>query len=134
VVAGDTPVLVHNCGNEDVHAPENITSNLDDNVYFHYTNADGYSSILNDDGSLTIAANPAGKVHVTQEMSNPSEVETNIFAGMTTHAGRGEFAFAFRMPEGVDLVPGSQSNELITYGSLRIPADNVLYHGENPFQ
>ncbi|WP_338898129.1 RHS repeat-associated core domain-containing protein [Streptomyces sp. TG1A-60] len=133
VLAGATPVLVHNCGNAATHDVGNVVDNLDDNVYFHYTSEGGHSGILADDGSLRIGANSAGKVHVTQEIGSPAEIEQNIFIGNPMYAGKADYMFAFRMPEGVELGPGSQPNELITRGSLKIPAGNVLFHGRNPF-
>ncbi|SFF10135.1 intein C-terminal splicing region/intein N-terminal splicing region/RHS repeat-associated core domain-containing protein [Actinacidiphila alni] len=133
VLAGTTPVLVHNCNNAATHDVGNVVDNLDDNVYFHYTSEVGHSGILADDGSLRIGANSAGKVHVTQEIGSPAEIEQNIFIGNPMYAGKAEYMFAFRMPEGVELGPGSQPNELITRGSLKIPAGNVLFHGRNPF-
>lgn len=133
VLAGGIPVLVHNCNNAITHDAENVVDNLDDNVYFHYTSAEGHSGILSDDGSLRIRANSVGKVHVTQEIGSPAEIEQNIFIGNPMYAGKASHVFAFRMPEGVELGPGSQPNELITRGSLKIPAANVLYHGVNPF-
>ncbi|GGM39225.1 polymorphic toxin-type HINT domain-containing protein [Promicromonospora citrea] len=133
VLAGATPVLVHNCNNAATHDVENVVDNLDDNVYFHYTSKGGHNGILADDGSLRISANSAGKVHVTQEIGSPAEIEQNIFIGNPMYAGKADYMFAFRMPEGVELGPGSQPNELITRGSLKIPAGNVLFHGRNPF-
>ncbi|QTI88212.1 polymorphic toxin-type HINT domain-containing protein [Streptomyces sp. AgN23] len=130
VLAGTTPVLVHNCGNAATHDAGNV---VDDNVYFHYTSEGGHSGILADDGSLRIGANSAGKVHVTQEIGSPSEIEQNIFIGSPMYAGKADYMFAFRMPGGVELGPGSQPNELITRGSLKIPAVNVLFHRRNPF-
>ncbi|NNU26563.1 polymorphic toxin-type HINT domain-containing protein, partial [Isoptericola sediminis] len=133
VLAGATPVLVHNCNNAATHDVGNVVDNLDDNVYFHYTSEGGHSGILADDGSLRIGANSAGKVHVTQEIGSPAEIEQNIFIRNPMYAGKADYMFAFRMPEGVELGPGSQPNELITRGSLKIPAGNVLFHGKNPF-
>ncbi|WP_228022651.1 ricin-type beta-trefoil lectin domain protein [Streptomyces acidicola] len=133
VLAGTTPVLVHNCNNAATHDVGNVVDNLDDNVYFHYTSEAGHSGILADDGNLRIGANSAGKVHVTQEIGSPAEIEQNIFIGNPMYAGKADYMFAFRMPEGVELGPGSQPNELITRGSLKIPAGNVLFHGRNPF-
>ncbi|WP_447005926.1 RHS repeat-associated core domain-containing protein [Saccharothrix isguenensis] len=133
VVAAVTPVLVHNCGNAATHDVENLVENLDDDVYFHYTSAEGHSGILADDGSLRIGANSAGKVHVTQEIGSPVEIERNVMIGNPLFAGKADYLLAFRMPQGVELGPGSQPNELIARGSLRIPAGNVLFHGRNPF-
>jgi hypothetical protein len=60
VLAGDTPVLVHNCGNSAAHDPQNIAQDLDDNVYFHYTSESGHAGIVAPGGGLRIGAN-AGK-------------------------------------------------------------------------
>ncbi|MGW5422550.1 ricin-type beta-trefoil lectin domain protein [Streptomyces sp. NPDC003943] len=133
VFAGTAPVLVHNCGNAATHDVSNAVDNLDDDVYFHYTSEGGHTGILADDGSLRIGANSAGKVHVTQEIGSPAEIEQNIFIGNPMYAGKADYVFVFRMPQGVELGRGSQPNELITRGSLKIPAANVLYHGVNPF-
>jgi RHS repeat-associated protein len=112
---------------------QNLVDNLDDSVYFHYTSEEGYEGILNDDGSLRIGANPAGKVHVTQEMGDPVEIEQNIYIGNPRFAGKADYLFGFRMPDGVELEPGAQPNEVISKGSLRVPSENVIYYGENPF-
>ncbi|MER5215891.1 polymorphic toxin-type HINT domain-containing protein [Streptomyces sp. NPDC002838] len=133
VSAGTTPLLVHNCGNEETHDVDNVVENLDDDVYFHYTSEEGHAGIMAEDGSLKIGANSAGKVHVTQEIGGPAQIEQNIFIGNPMYRGKADFVFAFRMPQGVELRPGSQPNELITRGSLKIPAANVLFHGRNPF-
>jgi hypothetical protein len=132
VFAGDVPVLVHNCGNSAAHDAQNIAENLDDNVYFHYTSEGGHAGIVAPGGGLRIGAN-AGKVHVTQEMGSPAEVEQNIFIGNPKYSGKADFLVAFRMSEGVELRPGSQPNEMIFDGSLKVPARNVIYHGRNPF-
>jgi hypothetical protein len=133
VLAGAAPVLVHNCNNAATHDVGNLVDNLDDNVYFHYTNEEGYAGIPAEDGSLRIAANSIGKVHVTQEIGSPMEIERNIFIGNPYYAGKADYVFAFRLPEGVELGTGSQSNELTARGALKIPSGNVLFHGGNPF-
>ncbi|MFE2228281.1 polymorphic toxin-type HINT domain-containing protein [Streptomyces kronopolitis] len=122
VLAGSTPVLVHNCDNAATHEVENVVDNLDDDAYFHYTSEDGHAGILSGDGSLRIGANSAGKVHVTQEIGSAVEIERNVMINNPSHAGKADFLFAFRMPQGVELGPGSQPNELIARGSLKIPA------------
>ncbi|MCM2580638.1 polymorphic toxin-type HINT domain-containing protein, partial [Streptomyces meridianus] len=132
-LAGATPVLVHNCNNAATHEVDNLVDNLDDDVYFHYTSEDGHAGILSGDGSIRIGANSAGKVHVTQEIGSAVEIERNVMINNPSHAGKADFLFAFRMPQGVELGPGSQPNELIARGSLKIPAGNVLFHGRNPF-
>ncbi|MEU9033307.1 ricin-type beta-trefoil lectin domain protein [Streptomyces sp. NPDC048352] len=133
VLAGATSILVHNCNNPATHEVNNLVDKLDDDVYFHYTSADGHAGILSGDGSLRIGANSAGKVHVTQEIGSSVEIERNVMINNPSHAGKADFLFAFRMPQGVELGPGSQPNELIARGSLKIPAGNVLFHGRNPF-
>jgi len=37
VIAGTTPVLVHNCGDALKHSESHLADSLDDNTYFHYT-------------------------------------------------------------------------------------------------
>ncbi len=132
-MAGDTPVLVHNCSNAAVHDPENIVAHADDNLYFHYTSPDGHAGILNEDGSLTITSGTSGKVHLTQEMYSPSEAENSLYIGNPGFVGKADSLFAFRLPEGIELEDIGQPNELIHRGTLRIPSDYVVYHGANPF-
>jgi hypothetical protein len=92
VFAGAVPVLVHNCGNSAAHDPQNIAQNLDDNVYFHYTSESGHAGIVAPGGGLRIGAN-AGKVHVTQEIGSPAEVEQNISSAIRgTPARRTSFS------------------------------------------
>ncbi|MER7762494.1 polymorphic toxin-type HINT domain-containing protein [Streptomyces sp. NPDC097619] len=122
VMAGPAPVLVHNCGNASTHDPDNIFGNLDDDVYFHYSDERGYNGILDEDGGLRfVAARGSGKVHVTQEIGSQADIERNIYIGSTTHSGKAGFLFVFRMPQGAELGYGSQPNERIHRGSLKIP-------------
>ncbi|WP_051941151.1 RHS repeat-associated core domain-containing protein [Phaeacidiphilus oryzae] len=130
VVAGDTPVLVHNCG---TGTADSLADSLTGDTHFHYTNEEGYNAIMRGDGGAHIAANPAGKVHVTQEIYSPAEAEQNLFIGAASHSGRGDYVIAFNRPQGAEFVPGAQSNELIHWGSLKISSEDILFAGRNPF-
>jgi hypothetical protein len=53
-----------------------------------------------------------------------------LFASDPAYAGRGTHVVAFELPEGVEVLGGTQLNELFTYGSLR---PNIVFNGLNPF-
>jgi RHS repeat-associated protein len=131
VLAGATPVLVHNSGGcPTVGSVDNLMENLDDDVIFHYSDQKGYEGIL---GSGTIRADSKGRAYVTQEMVSPGDIHNVLFAGNPAYAGKGGFMIAIRRREGVSLRVGEQPNELIHQGSLRFDRSDVLYAGPNPF-
>jgi hypothetical protein len=130
VEAGTTPVLVHNCG---TGTADSLADNLTGDTHFHYTDESGFNAIMRGDGGAHIAANSAGKVHVTQEIYSLAEAEQNLFIGATTHSGRGDYVFAFNKPQGAEFIPGAQPNELIHWGSLKLSPEDILYAGRNPF-
>ncbi|WP_162602676.1 LamG-like jellyroll fold domain-containing protein [Streptomyces spongiicola] len=131
VLAGETPVLVHNSGGcPTAGSVDNLMKNLDDDVIFHYSDQKGYEGIF---GSGTIRADSKGRAYVTQEMVSPSDIHNVLFAGNPAYAGKGGFMIAIRRREGVSLRVGEQPNELIHQGSLRFDRSDVLYAGPNPF-
>jgi RHS repeat-associated protein len=111
---------------------DNLINNLDDDVYFHYTSEDGFNRIMSENGARFVA-NDRGKLFFTQEMLSPGEVESFIFIGNPLYRGKGDFAIAFRRPEGAVFRPGEQPNEVIHQGGLKISMDNILFAGRNPF-
>jgi hypothetical protein len=131
VLAGATPVLVHNSGGcPTVGSVDDLMENLDDDVIFHYSDQKGYEGIL---GSGTIRADSKGRAYVTQEMVSPSEIHNVLFAGNPAYVGKGGFMISVRRRQGVSLRVGEQSNELIHQGSLRFDRSDILYAGPNPF-
>ncbi|GBQ03276.1 hypothetical protein SSP531S_47460 [Streptomyces spongiicola] len=70
MLAGKTPVLVHNSGGcPTAGSVDNLMKNLDDDVIFHYSDQKGYEGIF---GSGTIRTDSKGRAYVTQEMVSPS--------------------------------------------------------------
>ncbi|WP_431957768.1 DUF6531 domain-containing protein [Nocardia lijiangensis] len=111
---------------------DSLIEGMDERTYFHYTDEAGYNAIMGSEGARFVA-NSRGKLFFTQDMLSPGEVETNIFIGNPLYAGKGDFVIAFRMPEGANLRPGEQPNEVIHQGGLKISAGDILFHGRNPF-
>ncbi|MFB9832534.1 DUF6531 domain-containing protein [Actinoallomurus acaciae] len=112
---------------------DSMVDNMNEDTWFHYTDEDGLKSIMGNGDEAKFVANSRGKVFFTQDMLSPSEVETNIFIGNPLYAGKGEHMIAFQRPEGAVFVPGEQPNEVIHWGSIRIPRSQILYSGKNPF-
>jgi hypothetical protein len=111
-----------------------IFDNLDDNVYMHYTNQDGYEGILRDD-EVVLKANQSGQVFATQEMQSPAEAEQNLFIGNPEYAGKGDYVVIFKSPPGVTWEPpGGPLNEVVSQGTVRVPVADVIYAGPNPFE
>ncbi|WP_166802863.1 hypothetical protein [Streptomyces sp. ICN441] len=104
--------------------------NLDDDVIFHYADADGIASIVN---SGAIKADSKGRAYVTQEMVSSGDALNVLFAGNPAYAHKGGFMIAVRRPQGMSLRRGEQPNELIHRGSLKFDISDVLYAGPNPF-
>jgi RHS repeat-associated protein len=112
---------------------DSMVNNMNEDTWFHYTDEEGLKSIMGNGDEAKFVANRRGKVFFTQDMLSPSEVETNVFIGNPLYAGKGEHMIAFQRPEGAVFVPGEQPNEVIHWGSIRIPRSQILYSGKNPF-
>jgi hypothetical protein len=108
----------------------NLADSLDENTYFHYTDARGHASIM--EGGVVVA-NRKNVAYFTQDMVDPRDANGVLFAGNPDYVGRGSHVIAFRMPSGV-LREGTQSNEVAHVGSFRFTPDQVIYHGLNPFR
>lgn len=130
MIAGTTPVLVHNCGDAAKHSVDSLADSLDENTYFHYTDEAGHASIM--EGGV-VKANRKNVAYFTQDMVVPGDANGVLFAGNPGYAGRGSHVIAFRMPPGV-LQRGTQANEVAHVGSFRFTPDQVIYHGPNPFK
>lgn len=100
------------------------------NVFIHYTTDDGLAGIQS---AGRIAPGASGNIYLTQDALSQDEAFTHLFAGNPAYAGKGSSIIRFTLPEGAQVVPGTQPNEFIHLGGLRIPSDNVLYAGPNPF-
>jgi len=132
VIAGNTPVLVHNTPCITLGDASTIADHLDDDVYFHYTNEAGYSQAVRNDG-VVLTGNARGQVYATQDIQSPAEAEQNLFIN-PKYAGKGDFVIIFRRPGGVTFDPGQAPNEVISSsGTVRVPTSNVIYAGPNPF-
>lgn len=129
MVAGDAPVLVHNCNIPEKHSPNALADSLDDNVFFHYTDEVGHSGIMD---SAVVRADVKGRSYFTQDMVSSGDALNVLFAGNPAYAGRGTHLIAFRI-DPARLRPGEQLNELIHSGSFRFSPEDVLFHGLNPF-
>ncbi len=123
---GASNLLVHNC--PPIGSLDELVENVSDNTFFHYTDEGGLSSILK---SNKLRANSKGEVFVTQGQYTADEAWTHLFAGNPDYLGRGSHVLAFDMLEGAGLRAGTQSNELIHQGSLRL--GRILYAGPNIF-
>ncbi|MDG4756613.1 polymorphic toxin-type HINT domain-containing protein [Micromonospora sp. WMMD710] len=129
VVAGTTPVLVHNCGDAAKHSVDNLADSLGDDVFFHYTDEAGHATIM---GGGVVKANSKGVSYFTQDMVKSGDANNVLFAGNPRYAGRGSHVIGFRISPD-RLGPGVQPNELVHQGSFRFTPDDVIYHGPNPF-
>ncbi len=103
---------------------------LGDDVVFHYTDELGSAGIA-DIGR--IVPGDSGYVYVTQDMLTSDEALNSLFIGNPAFEGRGDYVVAFRVEVGVQLTEGSQANELIHQGALRLSEDNLVYIGPNPW-
>ncbi|SJN13707.1 core protein [Halomonas citrativorans] len=98
-------------------------------TYFHYTNEENLSSIMS---SGVIRADSRNRVFMTTEGNySPEVAQQALFMGR-----RGQSAthmMSFQLRDGVQLLPGTQPNELIHNGSLRIGRQikSVTYAGPN---
>jgi len=103
-------------------------------TYYHYTDEDGYLGITN--SNYTIKANPKGLVYVTTEQLSADQARSNLFmGGYGSYGGKGEYVIQFTMKCNTPLFPGTQPNELIHLGSLRLgrQIQNIIFAGLNPF-
>jgi hypothetical protein len=130
VLAGNTPVLVHNCGDAAKHSVDSLADSLDENTYFHYTSESGHAAIME---SGLVKANRKNVAYFTQDMVSPGDANGVLFAGNPSYVGRGTHVIAFRMRERA-LQKGTQANEVVHVGSFRFGPDDVIYHGANPFK
>jgi len=117
VLAGHHTVLVHNCGG----------GSGADKILFHYTDEAGSAGIAK---SGVIRAGMKNRVHLTPEMYSEEQAAGSLFINSPDYVGRGSHVVMMTLPDGIELLEGSISNELVTYGSLR---PNILYNGPNPF-
>jgi hypothetical protein len=99
------------------------------NVFLHYTDADGLSSILHQG---VIRTNMKGAIYLTQEPISQQTAHTNLFIGATTHAGRGSHLMVLRLDSGVP-VERTGYLEFCVRQTLRLDQHVVLFSGENPF-
>ncbi|ASW54036.1 polymorphic toxin-type HINT domain-containing protein [Plantactinospora sp. KBS50] len=129
VIAGNTPVLVHNCGDAAKHSVDNLADSLGDDVFFHYTDEAGHATIM--EGGV-VKANSKGVSYFAQDMVKSGDANNVLFAGNPRYAGRGSHVIGFRISPD-RLGSGVQPNELVHQGSFRFTPDDVIYHGPNPF-
>ena len=107
----------------------------DDDILYHYTDENGYQQITS--GPLiVIRANQRNQVFLTREEYGPYDAWIALFIGNPNYRNKGEYYIKFVLKEGVPLVPGTQPNELIHYGSMTEGKEikQVLNHGPNPFE
>jgi hypothetical protein len=119
VLAGNTPILVHNNGGCD--------DSILDADYFHYTDEASATSIAR---SGVIRTGEDGRVYLTDQMYSPSETYGSLFSGDPAYLNKGSYVIALKAPEGTELIVGSQKNEVFTLGSIR---PDIVYAGINPF-
>jgi len=116
----DTNILGHNCN-------IGTTDDLLQADYFHYTTDSGAAKIA-ESGVITPGAD--GRVYMTDQMYSPDETLGALFAGNPMYTGKGSSVVGIKIPEGTELIHGTQPNEVYTYGSIR---PEIVYSGENPF-
>ncbi len=129
MLAGATPILVHNCNVSAKHDVNNLADSLGDDVFFHYTDEAGHSAIMN--GGV-VRANSKGVSYFTQDLVKSGDANNVLFAGSPAYAGCGSHVIALRIsPDRLSV--GVQPNELVHNGSFRFILDDVIFHGLNPF-
>ncbi len=126
-LAGGGPDVPNGRALDDV---ERLFDDLDDDVVFHYTTGTAAESIVE---SGRIIPGDSGYVYVTQDMLTTDEAFTHLFAGNPGFTGRGDAVVAFRVDPGLRLSPGTQVNELIHQGAIRLTEENLVYVGPNPW-
>jgi hypothetical protein len=117
---------------ESCPADDAVEADADCWMYFHYTSAAGFGEIS---AGGVIRANARNQVFVTWVPYSPSDAETSLFIGSPAYEGRADYVVVFRKADpGVRFEPGTQWNELVHYGSLRLGSHvEPLYVGPNPF-
>lgn len=116
---------------------DSASKSKDDNCecnYYHYTDEAGYSGIVN--SNYTIRRNSSGLVYVTKYAMNSTQASNNLFmGGYGVYQGKGQYVIQFTMDCNTPLSPGTQPNELIHFGSLRLgrQINKIVYSGVNPF-
>jgi hypothetical protein len=81
-------------------------------------------------GSGAIRAGSDGRVCLTQGAYSPGETQWALFAGSPAYAGKGTSVVGVNVPDGVEVLRGTQANEVIVFGSLR---PTIVCAGPNPF-
>jgi hypothetical protein len=113
-----------------IGSTRSFADNLDDNVVLHYTDDVGYRGILS---TGQIRPDAKGRVFVTQELLNETEVMDQLFIGASkTHGNRGRNVIAVRLSPGA-VTAGPKGTELIHQGTLRLDKHEIIYAGPNPF-
>ena len=103
-------------------------------TYYHYTNSSGYAAIVA--SNFTITGNAKGVVYLTTNMYSQSEAEQALFmGGFAGYSGKGSHVIAMELRCGTPLEPGTQPNELLHFGSLRLgrQIEQIYFSGPNPF-
>ncbi|WP_416566120.1 PA14 domain-containing protein [Nocardia testacea] len=119
-------------GESSESAPSKVdTDRMDDDTLFHYTNKEGFEAAMAN--PATLRANERGRVYATRDMLSPEEAEQALFVGNPAYAGKGDYVIIFNPQDGQEWAPGDQPNELIHYGTVRIPEPDIIYAGPNPF-
>ena len=117
---------------------------FDGSVYLHFTNQANFISILQagkiEDKSQLPGNRPGSSpgIYVApgRQTFNPEEAHLNLFLGQDAYKDRGNFVFAFTLPEGsvtegAPLTSGSPYKEAKHIGDIDI--SNAIYKGLNPF-
>jgi hypothetical protein len=99
----------------------------DDDVYLHYTDAEGAASIAS---SGRLVAGPSGNVFVTRDLLSQAEAFTHLFAGNPRYAAKGSHVVAVRVPAGTPSGARTQANEIVFQGSVNV---EVVACGPNPW-
>lgn len=102
-------------------------------VGYHYTNGEGYVSIMK---SGVIRANSRNMTYFTQHRLPAAMANTSLFLNAPSHLGRGDYVVAFRYPSSMVALPDpSIPMGLYTLGSIRDGRSgvNFIYVGRNEF-
>ncbi|MEM6292850.1 MAG: hypothetical protein AAGA54_16365 [Myxococcota bacterium] len=127
----ETDALVDSLLDRTCSANSSEAAASDCRFFFHYTDAAGFASIQG--SNYTLRAGASNRVYMTWFPYSPEEVRTRlVFQG--DNAGKGDYVIAFQLDGDVPLSPGHAPNEIIHYGTLRVPENgNVVYAGPNVF-
>ncbi len=103
-------------------------------TYYHYTNYENFQLIVN--SGYTIRANSKGLVYLTPFAYSPNLAEQALFMGARNYKGKGNYVIKMKIRCDTPLVGGTQPNELIHYGSLRLGKQitKILYAGSNTME